>query len=151
MKFNAVLSRSNHTAVVYKNSVYIFGGASSSKTKFNDTLKLDTTTHRISQLRVTGQVPEERTYHASACIDRYMIVLGGEGEEDLGDLYALDLETRHWTKLHISGDKFSARRFHTAVAKGNKLYVFGGCKDEYSYDYLNEVWEFDFEDFVDCG
>ena len=69
-----------------------------------------------------------------------MVVVGGEGEHDLDDVWALNLDTKRWTQLHISGQEFHARRFHTAVSHGHKMYVFGGCHDEYAYDYLNEVW-----------
>ena len=80
-----------------------------------------------------------------------MIIVGGEGEDDLDDVWALDLDSKRWTQLHIEGQTFNARRFHTAVSHGDKMYVFGGCHDEYSYDYLNEVWEFDFEAFLSTG
>lgn len=149
LRFNSPLARSNHSAIHYDNSIYIFGGASSSKTKFNDCLKLNLKTNRVTALKTTGAAPEPRTYHAATLVDKYMIVIGGEGEVDLNDLWALDLEEKVWTKLRFEGDKFTARRFHTAVTQDNKVYVFGGCHDEYSYDFLNEVVELDFTSFVE--
>ena len=51
----------------------------------------------------------------------------------------------------MDSNEFLPRRFHTAVAHGNKIYVFGGCFDEYVFDNMNQVWEFDFSNFVEKG
>jgi len=36
-------------------------------------------------------MPEARTYHSASIIGNYMIIIGGEGEVDLEDMWALDL------------------------------------------------------------
>ncbi len=44
-----------------------------------------------------------------------MIVVGGEGETDLNDLWALDLKTKTWHEIEVEGN-FGPRRSHTAVS-----------------------------------
>jgi len=56
-----------------------------------------------------------------------MIIIGGEGEVDLDDIWALDFNTSQWHRLAFQGISFKARRFHTACAIGHKLYIYGGC------------------------
>lgn len=60
-----------------------------------------------------------------------MVVIGGEGEVDLNDLWVLNLDTKQWRQLSYDGDAFTPRRFHTAVTHGRKVFIFGGCEDDY--------------------
>ena len=46
--FTGNLQRSNHSAVLHTDNIYIFGGACSSKQKFNDVLKFNLKQGRIS-------------------------------------------------------------------------------------------------------
>jgi hypothetical protein len=46
-----------------------------------------------------------------------MIVVGGEANSDLKDLWALDLEEQVWHKPEISyNDHYTPKRFHTVCA-----------------------------------
>ena len=49
---------------------------------------------RMSKVEVVegSQLPLARTYHAACLSDKYMFVVGGEGNSDLKDFWALDLE-----------------------------------------------------------
>jgi hypothetical protein len=73
--------------------VYVFGGGSALKMRYNDTIKFDLTLKVMSTVNVIGSVPVQRTYHSSAIMGKYMFIMGGEARHDLDDLYALDLET----------------------------------------------------------
>lgn len=77
-----------------------------------------------------------------------MMVIGGEGELDLNDIWALNLETKEWREVPLVGDEFKARRFHTAVTYGTKVFVYGGCHDEYSFENMSDLMEIDFTLFL---
>jgi hypothetical protein len=47
-------------------------------------------------------VPSTRWGHTAAVYDDKLFVLGGRNDHDVNDLYRLDLETNHWTKLESS-------------------------------------------------
>jgi hypothetical protein len=69
-----------------------------------------------------------------------MIIVGGESisSGDLNDFWALDLESKVWTKPEMEGqDLFCHKRFHTASAMGTKVVTFGGCHSEYIH--LNDL------------
>jgi hypothetical protein len=59
-------------------------------------------------------VPSARTYHASCLIKNYMIIVGGEANSDLRDIWALDLDELIWYKPEVQGfDNYTPKRFHT--------------------------------------
>ena len=77
-----------------------------------------------------------------------MVVIGGEGNSDLKDFWALDLEEMMWFKPEINFvDHYSAKRFHS-VCQINQTQVitFGGCHSEYVH--MNEMHIFDLAQFL---
>lgn len=76
-----------------------------------------------------------------------MIVIGGESNSDLADLWALDLEQKMWYKPEINfKDPFTPKRFHTVSALNEtQVITFGGCHSEYVH--MNEMHVFDLADF----
>lgn len=63
-------------------SIYIFGGGTANKVRFNDTLCLSLSHHTLGKLETTGDQPSPRTYHASTLVDKFMAVIGGEARAD---------------------------------------------------------------------
>jgi hypothetical protein len=62
-------------------------------------------------------MPSQRTYHASCLLGKFMIVIGGEANSDLKDLWAFDLEEREWFQPEINHeDTYTPKRFHTVCA-----------------------------------
>lgn len=94
-------------------------------------------------------MPSPRTYHASCLLGKYMIVVGGESDSDLSDLWALDLEQKMWFKPEIDfKDHFTPKRFHTVSALNDHMVVtFGGCHSEYAH--MNEMHTFDLSEFFE--
>ena len=45
--------------------------------------------------------------------------------------------------------KFKARRFHSSCTIKDKVYVYGGCHDEYQYQNFQDVIELDFTSFIE--
>lgn len=146
--------RYGHTAVLYKDKIYIWGGR-------NDHAScavlfcFDTVCCCWTAPRVTGDVPLARDGHAACVWKNYMFIFGGY-EEDTDmfahDVYALDLDKMHWSFIHTASDGPPVRDFHTAVCIEDKMYLFGGrgtqsqngvyLRDKETYS--NELWCLDF-------
>lgn len=99
-------------------------------------------------LKENSPIPSPRTYHASCLLGKYMIIVGGEANSDLKDLWALDLEERLWHKPEISFfDSYTPKRFHSVSAlNDHQVVTFGGCHSEYVH--MNEMHVFDLADFL---
>ena len=77
-----------------------------------------------------------------------MIVIGGESESDLSDLWAFCFESVQWISPKVNNSNlFQAKRFHTATKiQESKVVTFGGCYGEYVH--LNQLNVFDFATFL---
>lgn len=76
-----------------------------------------------------------------------MIVIGGEADSDLNDLWMLSFEDFTWYRPEVKGHKFQPKRFHSAsVISENRVMTFGGCHSEYFH--LNDLHMFDFASFL---
>jgi len=124
--------RYGHTAVVYNDMVYVWGGRNDDSA-CNILFCFDTNTQCWSRPKVLGQVPGARDGHSACVIDHFMYVFGGY-EEDIDqfsqDVHMLDLRSMEWSHLKPKGDPPSYRDFHSATAIGNFMYVFGGRGDQ---------------------
>ena len=59
--------------------------------------------------------PQPRTYHASTVVGDKMIIIGGEADSDMNDLWSFSFTDRTWTKPVINGGgSFLPKRFHSA-------------------------------------
>merc|ERR1712071_466365 len=113
--------RYGHTAVVYNDMVYVWGGRNDDSA-CNILFCFDTNTQCWSRPKVLGQVPGARDGHSACVIDHFMYVFGGY-EEDIDqfsqDVHMLDLRSMEWSHLKPEGDPPSYRDFHSATAIGN--------------------------------
>ena len=138
--------------------IYVFGGGHAQRARFNDTIQIafddsgkksgSTVSVAKVVLRENSPVPSARTYHASCLLGKYMIIVGGEANSDLRDVWALDLEERVWLKPEITFcDTYTPKRFHSVSAiDDHRIVTFGGCHSEYVH--LNEMHVFDLADFL---
>jgi len=125
--------------------VYLFGGAQDIKAH-NDVYKLDTTKWTWSAVAAAGEVPPPRWGHSCVLLGPSTIVMfGGEvvgGKSN--DVYLFDVATHTWKHpMNITGAAPSGRVFHGAVARGNKMYIFGGDGGDnnlYEFDLATMVW-----------
>ncbi|XP_071056826.1 kelch domain-containing protein 3 [Onthophagus taurus] len=145
--------RYGHTAVLYKEKIYIWGGrndAASCSVLF----QFDPVWHCWTAPRTTGDLPPARDGH-SACVWKNRMYIFG-GYEDGIDAFArttymLDLEKMVWTGIYVKGVEPSNRDFHSAVCINDKMYVFGGRgteMDGFSSNivvdvYCNDIWYLD--------
>ncbi|KAG8193291.1 hypothetical protein JTE90_003778 [Oedothorax gibbosus] len=141
-----------HSAVVYKNKVYIWGGISSHHQNLvsEKLYCFDVASLTWSVIEGTGHVPSPTDGHSACVIDNSMYVFGGFesiSEVLVNSLYKLDLDTYKWERLWTKGTPPCPRDFHTASVIGRRMYIFGGRSyiDESAADeiYYNEIMYID--------
>ena len=119
-----------HSAVVYSGSIYIFGGYDGSEYLSNIwECDPDPVLGGCTQLAVTGDAPSGRAYHSATIddVNGIMYIFGGQsGSTNLNDLWAFTLSTSTWEQLTGTSTNPPAVSYHTAVADGANMYVFGG-------------------------
>ena len=134
-------ARHTHTAIVYGNYMYVFGGYDGS-TPLNDLhrLNLDTLTWS-GALSPSGTPPSARRGHTAIVYGNYMYVFGGyDGSSLFNDLHRLNLDTLTWSgALSPSGTPPAVRAYHTAVIYANYMYVFDGYTGSSNYDDLHRT------------
>lgn len=145
--------RRAHTACLYKNGIYVFGGGDGVRA-LNDIWRLDVSdVTKMSWKLISGPSsadgrspaaagggkdvrPKARGYHTANMVGSKLIIYGGsDGGECFNDVWVYDVETHVWKAVHIP---ITYRRLsHTATIVGSYLFVIGGHDgNEYSNDVL---------------
>ncbi|CAN8064190.1 unnamed protein product [Agarophyton chilense] len=125
------VARAEHTAVVYKHRMIVFGGYDGKK-KLNDSFVYDFATRRWSSPFPARQgAPSRRCKHSAVLYKGKMYVVGGFQYKDgdnyaLTDMHALDLESFTWDNFDIDESAPQALQGHKAVVCGETMYILGG-------------------------
>jgi N-acetylneuraminic acid mutarotase len=142
--------RRAHTACLYKNGIYVFGGGDGAQA-LNDIWRLDVSdmtkmswklisgpSSADGRSPVTGKEsrPKARGYHTANMVGGKLIIYGGsDGVECFNDVWVYNVETHLWKAVQIP---ITFRRLsHTATIVGSYLFVVGGHDgDQYCNDVL---------------
>lgn len=137
--------RRAHTACLYKNGIYVFGGGDGVRA-LNDTWRLDVSdSTKMSWKLISGPEkttpdgketrPKARGYHTANMVGSKLIIFGGsDGGECFDDVWVYDVETHIWKCVNVP---VTYRRLsHTATIVGSYLFVLGGHNGS---DYCNDV------------
>ena len=144
--------RRAHTACLYKNGIYVFGGGDGVRA-LNDIWRLDVSdVNKMSWKLISGPsladrspatasggretVPKARGYHTANMVGSKLIIYGGsDGGECFNDVWVYDVDSHVWKTVNIP---VTFRRLsHTATIVGSYLFVIGGHDgNEYSNDVL---------------
>lgn len=120
--------RRYHSAVVYKDSMIVFGGAGASVT-FSDTYALDLKTFEWRKIVCSGTIlPPRLLTHSAFVHEDTMFIFGGICHGFYKNcLYALDMNTLVWRKVEIVGENLRDSAEYLVSKVGNKVAVFCGC------------------------
>ena len=115
--------RCGHTAVAWREAVYLFGGWGC-----NALYKFDPALLTWSRPQVSGEIPGARVDHSACVIGDHMFVFGGRGEQVHRDtnVYRLDLRTLTWERLACTGAPPGHTEQHSATALGARMVVARG-------------------------
>ncbi|KAK9885657.1 hypothetical protein WA026_012421 [Henosepilachna vigintioctopunctata] len=135
--------RYGHTAVVYGDKIYIWGGRND-RASCAVLFCFDTIWHCWTAPEVTGNIPSARDGHTACIWNDCMYIFGGFEEES--DAFArtvsyLNLKKMQWNYICTSGIEPSVRDFHTTVCINNMLYLFGGRGTTLAMDNFSNVNE----------
>jgi len=118
--------RHSHAAVVYRSSMYIFGGYDGSYR--NDFHQFHFPTCKWSEVQSSGESPRAR--YRGTCVvaaDSQMILHGGhDGNKHLQDTHVFDFASSSWSLLRTEGPTPSPRDSHVAVMFGKSMFLYGG-------------------------
>ncbi|MDZ8050749.1 MAG: kelch repeat-containing protein [Aulosira sp. ZfuVER01] len=137
---NSPHPRYGHSAIVYQNSIIIFGGENNETGEtFNDIHLLDLETWTWMQPQVWGDIPTSRSFHTAVLAEDKMLIWGGYQEAKDGgyifsdiDVHILNLQTWQWSHVTPNGTPPTARSHHSAALVKDKLFIDGGSYDIYT-------------------
>lgn len=131
---------SNHTMIVFKNKIYIFGGVYNHEKVSRDLWCYNIVNNEWLHLQTTGDMPLPVNEHSAVLVGEKMYIYGGNDFSGTiyDTLYSLDLRTLQWKLL---SKKFSTggpgpRCGHSMsyIPRLHKLVIMGGDKNDYIYD-----------------
>ncbi|KAI0423482.1 galactose oxidase [Xylaria sp. FL1042] len=147
-------ARRAHTACLYKNGIYVFGGGDGVRA-LNDIWRLDVSDmSKMSWRLVSGpdkslsgsangsdvgvgvNKPKARGYHTANMVGSKLIIYGGsDGGECFNDVWVYDVDAQIWKPVQIPVPY--RRLSHTSTLVGSYLFIIGGHDgSEYSDDVL---------------
>ena len=144
--------RYHHSAVVFQNSMFVFGGytgdinSNSSLRNSNELFeyKFNTSQWIDWEDKITGTLPPARSAHGAAIFDNKLWIFAGyDGNTRLNDMWAINLlsSSPQWEKIDQSGDSPpTCCNFPVAVV-GNSMYAFSG---QSGANITNNLYEFKF-------
>ncbi|CAK1590169.1 unnamed protein product [Parnassius mnemosyne] len=136
--------RSKHTAVAYKDAIYVFGG-DNGKSMLNDLIRFDIREKSWTKTGCMGTPPAPR-YHHSAVVHRSsMFVFGGYTGDILAnsnltnknDLFEYKFQSAQWVQWKFVGQEPVPRSAHGAAVYDDKLWIFAGYDGNAR---LNDMW-----------
>lgn len=119
-------ARDGHSACIYGNRMYIFGGFEEVIDQFScDVHCLDLDNMQWHYIQTTGHPPSYRDFHTASVINDRIYIFGGRGDlhspyHSQDEIYCpkivyLDLETNHWVMPNLTtGKEPIGRRSHSA-------------------------------------
>ena len=93
--------RSSHTAVVFQNHMYVFGGTNEEGEKLNELWRLDLRTYFWENIVGEGDLPSGRSGHSAVVYGDVMIVFGGMKDitKETNEMYSYSFSTNAWVQF----------------------------------------------------
>ncbi|XP_063418686.1 uncharacterized protein LOC134701461 [Mytilus trossulus] len=137
-------TRAYHSATLYRNELWIFGGVYPRPDPQPDGCSNEV--HIFSPVLenwyapiVNGEKPLPRSGHSATLIDDQLVMFGGwDAPYCYNDLYILDMSIVEWAKPKVNGTPPSPRSWHASCAlKGNRIMIHGGYDGDLALDDLH--------------
>lgn len=121
--------RFGHTANVYKNSFFMFGGWNGYET-VDELFYFSMISNIWYEVRlVCGTKPNGRYRHSSVIFGQSLFIFGGvdQKQKKYNDLYEFLIEKNEWRLIETKGLSMpSPRSFHQMENYENRVFIFGG-------------------------
>ena len=133
--------RSGHSAVIYNQSMYIFGGLG--EYRYNDMFKFDFQTQTWSEIKANNEekLPSKRCKHSACIYQNMMYIFGGwDSSGKLNDMYRYVFDRNEWELVQCTNPP-PARSAHSVAIYQNFMYLFGGIGD----NKYNDMYRFSFK------
>lgn len=141
--------RVHHTAVVYNNNTYLFGGAGAN----NDIETYDGQSWTIVvpeddgySWTPKGDRPNGRYGHGAVVIGDNMYIFGGIDSKSgnaLNDMWVFSFVNNEWSEFELENWIPQARAGFSFTLYNDKVYIFGGFDTSSPPKYFNDLWSFD--------
>jgi len=134
-------ARSGSKAVVYRDSIYFFGGYTKKDGDyFNDLFEFNIPTAHWTKLHPDGHKPSLRTDHSCCIFGPNLFIFGGfDGKSRFQDLFRYNIDDKCWISIP-DGDNTPMGRFgHSACMYQTSMFIFGGWN---GHDTLDDLAEF---------
>jgi N-acetylneuraminic acid mutarotase len=120
-------SRFGHTAVVYQNSMFVFGGWDGHDT-LQELCEYNFPSNMWCHLPPRGSPPRGRYRHTAVVCGDSMFTFGGVDKTQyrFPDLHEFDLVRRLWSKVSTTSVPPTARTFHKTNVHEGYMYILGG-------------------------
>ncbi|GAB0100487.1 uncharacterized protein DMENIID0001_165360 [Sergentomyia squamirostris] len=148
------VERYSHSATVYKNVMYIFGGASKLLDRFhNDLWALDLSTRTWQKCNSSRHQPYPAPKKDATMVahENRLIIFGGirRNWESFHELYVFNLLEKVWSCPTKTLPQPPQMNGHTATVHGRFMVVFGGVTRSNLFSlYFNDVWTLDLDNFT---
>lgn len=142
-------ARYSHSAVVYNDNMYVYGGWMTDWSKGELLWRLDLTnlTWNEVELSKPSPIPDRRFGHISAVWDHRLYIFGGNrSTKTTSEMWAFHLLDRRWIQIESTGSP-GPRKWHTGVVVENFWVIHGGVSGEVFHndpDIRNDSFSFDF-------
>lgn len=154
-----IAGRYSHATVVQNNSMYVFGGGSSTNTTFNDLWRFDLSKREWVRPKSMGMYPSPKACATMVNYNNWLVLFGGWRHPSsyppyqpwrlFDEVHLYNMTDNSWTELPsvdgpppMTGHSASVQNEHTMV-------VFGGytCTDGHGTS-TNDVWCFNLRTFT---
>ncbi|XP_069687513.1 F-box only protein 42 [Periplaneta americana] len=154
----SITKRYSHSACRYENSMYVFGGCTSTSTTFNDLWRLDLNKRQWVRPLTMGTYPSPKACASIVCYKEALILFGGwthpspyplhQAWRLFNELHVYGIVSNRWTCINTPTTP-PAMAGHSATIQGEWMVVFGGLQKTNAllgqYGSSNDVWCFNLE------
>jgi len=118
--------RTDHSIVLYKGSLFLFGGFDG-RNRYNDLRQFKVSEKRWHNISSTATAPSSRFGHTAVIYQNSMFIFGGwDGHDTMQETHEYNFPINQWYPLQPRGQPPQARYRHSAIVAFDNMYTFGG-------------------------